>query len=149
MAVGDAAGLIALAAGGQPDVAAVLRGAATTAGRVLAALAAHVDPECIVVYGEPAVLDALVLAPIREQLATLSLPSAPRTITVCGSALGADAAALGGVALLLRTTGQNVDELLDRPVPGTAGQDEYGPGRAGRSGAETAVSGADSKESVR
>ncbi|MCX4553365.1 ROK family protein [Streptomyces sp. NBC_01267] len=128
----DAAEFIALAADGQPDSADVLRGAAVTAGRVLAALAAHVDPECIVVYGEPAALDELVLTPIREQLAALSLPSAPRTITVCGSALGADAAALGGVALLLHTTGQDLAELLDRPVPGAGGpgadQDSGAPG---------------------
>lgn len=91
------------------------------AGRVLAALAAQVDPECIVVYGEPAALDGLVLTPIRQQLAALSLPSAPRTIEVRGSTLGGEAAALGGVALLLRTTGQDLEELLDRPAPGAPG----------------------------
>ncbi|WP_329612678.1 ROK family protein [Streptomyces brevispora] len=114
----DAAELVALAAEGQPDAADVVRIAALVAGRVLAALAAQVDPECIVVYGEPAALDDLVLTPIREQLAALSLPSAPRTIEVRGSTLGAEAAALGGVALLLHTTGQDLAELLDRPVPG-------------------------------
>ncbi|MEU3224019.1 ROK family transcriptional regulator [Streptomyces sp. NPDC006976] len=113
----DAEELIGLAADGRPEVSDVLRGAAVTAGRVLAALAAQVDPECVVVYGEPAALDDLVLTPIREQIAALSLPSAPRSIEVRGSTLGGDAAALGGVALLLRTTGQDLAELLDRPAP--------------------------------
>ncbi|MFE6761002.1 ROK family transcriptional regulator [Streptomyces sp. NPDC057689] len=125
--VRDADELIGLAAGGRPEVADVLRGAAVTAGRVLAALAAQVDPECVVVYGEPAVLDELVLAPIREQIATLSLPSAPRSIEVRGSTLGGDAAALGGVALLLRTTGQDLAELLDRPAPEAAADNEGTP----------------------
>ncbi|MFD7619477.1 hypothetical protein [Streptomyces sp. NPDC059802] len=41
-----------------------------------------------------------------------------------GSALGGDAAALGGVALLLRTTGQELAGLLDdRSVPGDATED--------------------------
>ncbi|MFD4761773.1 ROK family transcriptional regulator [Streptomyces sp. NPDC058439] len=124
VAVGDAEELVALAAAGRPDVADVFRGAALTAGRVLAALAAHVDPECIVICGEPASLDDLVLAPIREQLAALSLPSAPRTVEVRASALSGDAAALGGVALLLRTTGQELAGLLDdRAVPGEATED--------------------------
>ncbi|MEU2128093.1 ROK family transcriptional regulator [Streptomyces sp. NPDC018352] len=122
--VEDAEEMVALAAAGRPDVADVFRGAAVTAGRVLAALAAQVDPECIVVCGEPAALDELVLAPIREQLAALSLPAAPRTVEVRGSALSGDAAALGGVALLLRTTGQELAGLLDdRPVPGDATED--------------------------
>ncbi|MEU0627588.1 hypothetical protein [Streptomyces sp. NPDC005989] len=115
--VEDAEEMVALAAAGRPDVADVFRGAAVTAGQVLAALAAQVDPECIVVCGEPAALDELVLAPIREQLAALSLPAAPRTVEVRGSALG-------GVALLLRTTGQELAGLLDdRPVPGDATED--------------------------
>ncbi|WUT00569.1 ROK family protein [Streptomyces sp. NBC_00708] len=122
--VRDADELIGLAAEGRPEVADVLRGAAVAAGRVLAALAAQVDPECVVVYGEPAVLDDLVLAPIREQIATLSLPSAPRSIEVRGSTLGGDAAALGGVALLLRTTGQDLAELLDRRAPEAADGNE-------------------------
>ncbi|MEL5959651.1 ROK family protein [Streptomyces sp. CLV115] len=96
VAVADAEEMIVLAAKGRPAVADVFRDVAVTAGRVLAALAAQVDPECIVVCGEPAALDELVLAPIREQLAALSLPAAPRTVEVRGSALGGDAAALGG-----------------------------------------------------
>ncbi|MFC9753056.1 hypothetical protein [Streptomyces sp. NPDC056921] len=117
--VEDAEEMVALAAAGRPDVADVFRGAAVNAGRVLT-----VDPECIVVCGEPAALDELVLAPIREQLAALSLPAAPRTVEVRGSALSGDAAALGGVALLLRTTGQELAGLLDdRSVPGDATED--------------------------
>ncbi|NDZ83361.1 hypothetical protein G3I19_33545, partial [Streptomyces sp. SID10853] len=55
------------------------------------------------------------------------------------------------VALLLHTTGQDLDELLDRPVPGAARREatgQNGPG-PGRSRAEAAATGADDRESVR
>ncbi|MFF0170362.1 ROK family protein [Streptomyces prasinus] len=115
-AVRDTDELLSLAAGGDPVVRAVLSEAAVLAGRVLAALAAHTDPECIVIDGEPAALDE-VLTTVREQVRTLSLPAAPRDITVGRSALGGDAAARGAVALLLHSFGEDAEGLMPPPVP--------------------------------
>ncbi|MFD4259125.1 ROK family protein [Streptomyces sp. NPDC058534] len=118
--VRDADELLSLAESGEETVRTVLREAAALAGRVLAALAAHTDPECIMIDGEPAALEDPVLTTIREQVRTLSLPTAPRDITVCRAALGADAAARGAVALLLHSHGQDLERLMPRPAPGFA-----------------------------
>lgn len=110
----DAAELLAAASAGDPVPAGVVRDAAAAAGRVLAALAAQTDPECVVLAGEVAALGEPVLAVIREQLAALSLPGAARAITVTASVLGDDAAAQGAVAMLLRASGEGAAALLDR-----------------------------------
>lgn len=139
---GDADELMTLAADGHAQVKDVLRDAATTVGRVLAVLAAQTDPECIIISGEPASLDALVLATVREQIRTLSLPNAPRRITVEPAALGAEAAARGAVALLLRVAGEDFEDLMPRAGPrpgpgvrsGGVGSREVGSGDVGSSG---------------
>lgn len=120
VAVRDADELVELAAAGGQTVRDVVHEAAVTAGRVLAALAAQTDPECIVIDGELAVLDDLVLGTIREQLAAFSLPAAPRDISVTASALGGDSAARGAIALLLRAAGERVEDLLGRSAPPTS-----------------------------
>ena len=102
-AVADADELTARAAEGDPVAVEVVREAAVTVGRTLAALAGHLDPECILIDAEPAALGGLVLDHVAEQVAALSLPAAARTIAVRPATLGADAAARGGVALLLHT----------------------------------------------
>lgn len=121
--VRDARDLVARAASGEGVVVQVVREAASAAGRVLAALAAQTDPECVVVAGELAALDGPVRATIREQLAALSLPAAARDIAVRASSLGDDAAAQGAVAMLLRAAGETVSELRNGPVsePAAAG----------------------------
>lgn len=120
VAVQDTDELMVLAGAGDRTVRTVLREAAATAGLVLAALAAQTDPECIVIDGEPAALDDPVLTTIREQIRTLSLPTAPRDIIICPSELGSDAAARGAVALLLRAAGEDFEDLMPRPAT-TAG----------------------------
>ncbi|MFE5256868.1 ROK family protein [Streptomyces coelicoflavus] len=115
--VRDADELLVLAESGEPTARNVLREAATLAGRVLAAVAAHSDPECIVIDGEPAALEEPVLTTVREQVRTLSLPTAPRDITVRRAALGKDAAARGAVALLLHAHGHGAEGRVLQPVP--------------------------------
>lgn len=115
--VRDAAELAARAAAGDPAAVGVVGEAADAVGRVLAAAAAHTDPDCVVLDGELAGLDELVLAPVRRQLSRLSLPAAQRRITVRASALDGYAAARGGVALLLRRAGQESGGLLEVSPP--------------------------------
>lgn len=120
-AVRDARELWARAAEAPGPARDAVTGAARTMGRALAALAAQTDPECLVLDGEPAALGDLVLDPVRERLAALSLPSAARPITVRASSLGQEAAARGGVALLLRA-----------PEPGADGSPALAPTAAAR-----------------
>lgn len=96
-------GLLTRATGHDPSVRAVLTKAAHTLGRVLANLAAHLDPELIIVGGELAQLDALVLDPVRDAISTLVLPSYPRQLRVVPAELHEQGATLGGIALALRT----------------------------------------------
>ncbi|MFJ4408502.1 ROK family transcriptional regulator [Streptomyces sp. NPDC088910] len=131
--VRDGRELVARAASGERPAADVVAGAATAAGRVLAALAAQTDPACVVIAGELAALGAPVLDTVRAQLTAFSLPAAARTIPVRASTLGDDAAAQGAVAMLLHAAGERVDVLVDggAPPPGRRGDPAGGTGDAG------------------
>ncbi|GAA3126335.1 ROK family protein [Streptosporangium carneum] len=98
------AGIDALVAAAQDRVAEVcevVSAAAADLGRVLAGTVTQLDPEQVVVGGELAALGSLVLGPIDAAISGQALPRSPRRIKVMPADLGANASAMGAIALLL------------------------------------------------
>lgn len=104
--VSDLGDLIARAAGGDPDVLDVVRRAAAVLARGLATLVLLFDPAAIVVGGELAGLGELLLAPARDELATVPFGPAVR---VANSSLGDRASMVGALALVLTETSRFTD----------------------------------------
>lgn len=102
VAVKDDDALLARARDGDPDVCSIITRAARDLGVTLAALAVHVDPARIVIGGEMAEFENLVLEPVRETVRSLALPSAARVLEIVPAALGTKGAALGAVAQILQ-----------------------------------------------
>ncbi|GII84541.1 transcriptional regulator [Sphaerisporangium siamense] len=98
------AGVDALVAAAQDRVAEVcevVSAAAADLGRVLAGTVTQLDPEQVVIGGELAALGSLVLGPIEAEITRQALPRSPRQIKVVPADLGANASAMGAIALLL------------------------------------------------
>ncbi|MEU0834115.1 ROK family transcriptional regulator [Streptomyces sp. NPDC005969] len=102
LVLADLDALVATVRNLSPAAGRVVSSAADLLGRVLAGTVAQLNPSRIVVGGELAQLGSLVLDPIREALDRFALPRAARRVDVVQADLGANAAALGAVALLLR-----------------------------------------------
>lgn len=96
-------GLLTRATAGDPVVQDIIADAAGILGRVLAGLAAHLDPELVIVGGELAQLNTLVLDPVRDAVNSLALPSHPRHLRVVPAELHEQGTTLGGIALVLST----------------------------------------------
>jgi predicted NBD/HSP70 family sugar kinase len=94
-----------LVAAARDDSAAprrVIAEAGTAIGTAAANLCNVINPERIVVGGDLAAADELLLAPLREALERSAIPSAARDVEVVRGTLGERAAVLGAVALVLR-----------------------------------------------
>ncbi|WP_203434081.1 ROK family transcriptional regulator [Jiangella asiatica] len=79
-----------------------VREAGQRLGRVVAAACNVVNPEVVVVGGPVARIGEPLLASVRETIAAYSHRSVHRALTVRGAHFTEDAAALGGIALVLR-----------------------------------------------
>ena len=99
--VADIVTVLQLAQAGDPVCIEALQRAGESIGAIVAGLVNFISPVLIVVDGSTMRAGELVLAPIREAVATKSLPT-PRSYTrVIAGALGSSAITLGGVATVL------------------------------------------------
>ena len=76
------------------------------AGRAVGMLCTILDPAAVVVGGALAAAGELLLAPLREAATHASQPAAGSNLRILPAALGAQACALGAVALVLGQTGE-------------------------------------------
>jgi predicted NBD/HSP70 family sugar kinase len=70
----------------------------TMVGRAVGMLGNILNPQCVIIGGALAGAGELLMAPLREAAATVSLPSANTAMTISAGALGPQACALGAVA---------------------------------------------------
>jgi len=83
-----------------------LSDAGEMAGRAVGMLCNILNPAAVVVGGALAAAGELLLRPLRESAASTSLPPADSHVQIRAAALGAQACALGAVALVLGETGE-------------------------------------------
>lgn len=76
------------------------------AGRAVGMLCTILDPAAVVVGGALATAGELLLGPLRESATAANLPAAGSGTQIIPAALGAQACALGAVALVLGQTGE-------------------------------------------
>ncbi|HEX4787744.1 MAG TPA: ROK family transcriptional regulator [Actinospica sp.] len=76
------------------------------AGRAVGMLCTILDPAAVVIGGAFATAGELLLAPLREAATAASTPAAGSGLQIIPAALGAQACALGAVALVLGQTGE-------------------------------------------
>jgi predicted NBD/HSP70 family sugar kinase len=86
------------------------------AGRAVGMLCTILDPAAVVVGGALAAAGELVLAPLREAATAVNLPAAGSELRIIPAALGAQACALGAVALVLGQTGDPALTPTGSPV---------------------------------
>ena len=108
--------LIAAAGAGDPGVVRVLTRVGEIAGRAMAGVCNVLNPRRVVVGGALAQAGEVLIGPLRGALRANSLPLVGSNTEVTASALGAEAGALGGVALVLRES----ERLVPPGVPLTA-----------------------------
>jgi predicted NBD/HSP70 family sugar kinase len=94
---------------GEPAVARVLTRVGEIAGRAMAGVCNVLNPRRVVVGGGLAGAGEVLIGPLRRTLRANCLPLVGSDTEVVAAALGNEAGALGGVALVLRET--------ERPVP--------------------------------
>ena len=100
-AVDDIVTVLQMAQAGDATCVAALQHAGESIGAIVAGLVNFISPVLIVVDGSTMRAGELVLGPIREAVATKSLPT-PRAYTrVVAGVLGSSAITLGGVATVL------------------------------------------------
>jgi predicted NBD/HSP70 family sugar kinase len=87
----------------SPQAHAVLAEAGTRIGEVLAAACNTLNPEVVIIGGELADTGDHLLVPLNAALRRYSHAQVHRTLSVTRAALGPDAAARGGIALVLTT----------------------------------------------
>jgi len=80
--------------------------AGAMAGRAIGMLCTILDPAAVVVGGALAAAGELLLAPLREAVMAASRPASGSSPQIVPAALGAQACALGAVALVLGQTGE-------------------------------------------
>ncbi|MFC9330298.1 ROK family transcriptional regulator [Kitasatospora sp. NPDC057015] len=100
----DVAGFTAAARDGDAAAAGVLRAVGAQVGAVLAAVCNAVGPGVVVVGGELAEAEELLLGPVREALSAQVLPLARSLLDLRRAALGEYGGALGGIALVLHAS---------------------------------------------
>jgi predicted NBD/HSP70 family sugar kinase len=98
--------VVAMASRGDRGCVRALKDVGEMAGRAVGMLCTVLDPEAVVVGGAFAAAGELLLAPLREAAAAVSLPAAGSRPRIIPAALGARACALGAVALVLGQTGE-------------------------------------------
>ena len=104
------------ATAGDPAIARVLTHAGEVAGRAMAGVCNVLNPCRVVVGGALAAAGEVLIDPLRSALRANSLPLVGSNTEVMAAALGAEAGALGGVALVLRES----ERLVPPGVPLTA-----------------------------
>jgi predicted NBD/HSP70 family sugar kinase len=97
----DTAAMLALARDGDLGCRRVIADAGRAVGRVAATLVNMLNPELLVVGGDLAAANDLLLDGVRESLARAALPSAAQAATVVAGSLGDRAEVLGAIALVL------------------------------------------------
>ncbi len=97
----DLAELVARAEAGDPGCRRLLSDAGTELGIALGSLVNLVNPQRIVLGGDLG-RAALMIEPLRRGLANTGMPAAVAAVEVVPAQLGERAAALGGVALVLK-----------------------------------------------
>jgi predicted NBD/HSP70 family sugar kinase len=94
-----------------------LNEAGRMAGRAAGMLCTILDPAAVVVGGALAAAGELLLAPLREAATAVNLPASGSELRIIPAALGAQACALGAVALVLGQTGDQTPTTTGSPVP--------------------------------
>lgn len=94
-----------------------LNEAGRMAGRAVGMLCTILDPAAVVVGGALAAAGELLLAPLREAATAVNLPASGSELRIIPAALGAQACALGAVALVLGQTGDQTPTTAGSPVP--------------------------------
>jgi predicted NBD/HSP70 family sugar kinase len=94
-----------------------LNEAGRMAGRAVGMLCTILDPAAVVVGGALAAAGELLLAPLREAATAVNLPASGSELRIIPAALGAQACALGAVALVLGQTGDQAQTPTGSPVP--------------------------------
>lgn len=100
-AITDIVGVLQAARAGDPASVAALDFAGQSIGAIVAGLVNFISPVLIVVDGSTMRAGELILRPIREAVATKSLPTPRAHTRVIAGDLGSNAIALGGVATVL------------------------------------------------
>jgi predicted NBD/HSP70 family sugar kinase len=108
--------LVGGAHAGDPAIVRVLTRAGEIAGRATAGVCNVLNPRRVVVGGALAAAGEVLIGPLRGALRANSLPLVGSNTEVVAAALGAEAGALGGVALVLRES----ERLVPPGVPITA-----------------------------
>jgi predicted NBD/HSP70 family sugar kinase len=101
--IGDLAGLVTKAEAGDPGCRRLLSDAGTSLGIALGGLVNLLNPERIVLGGDLGPAEFMIDA-LRRGLADTGMPAAVGAVQVVPAKLGDRAAALGGVALVLKAT---------------------------------------------
>jgi predicted NBD/HSP70 family sugar kinase len=94
-----------------------LNEAGRMAGRAVGMLCTILDPAAVVVGGALAAAGELLLAPLREAATAVNLPASGSELRIIPAALGAQACALGAVALVLGQTGDQAQTPTGSPIP--------------------------------
>jgi predicted NBD/HSP70 family sugar kinase len=109
----DLRALVDGAGAGDPGVGRVLTRVGEVAGRAMAAVCNVLNPRRVVVGGALAAAGEVLIGPLRSALRANSLPLVGSNTEVMAGALGEQAGALGGVALVLRES----ERLVPPGVP--------------------------------
>ncbi len=104
------------ASAGDPAITRVLTRVGEIAGRAMAGVCNVLNPRRVVVGGALAQTGAVLIGPLRDALRANSLPLVGSHTEVMAGALGNEAGALGGVALVLRES----ERLVPPGMPLTA-----------------------------
>jgi predicted NBD/HSP70 family sugar kinase len=107
--------MVALAREGDPSCRRVIADAGQVVGRAAAAFCNTFNPERIVVGGELALADELLLDPMRESISRHAIPAATEDLTVVAGALGDRAELMGALALVVGQSEQVLSGRLTRP----------------------------------
>lgn len=107
--------ILDLLAAGHPDAINAVRSAGATLGRAIASAVAIINPSIVVVGGELAEQNDLLVSEIREVVYRRAPPLATRNLQIVSSRLGGRAGVRGAALLAARhaLAPTNVDALLD------------------------------------
>lgn len=111
----DLADLVARAEGGDPGCRRLLSDAGTELGIALGSLVNLLNPERILLGGDLG-RATLMIEPLRRGLANTGMPAAVAAVEVMPAELGERAAALGGVALVLKAAEHAASHFAAVPV---------------------------------
>lgn len=123
------ADVVRLAGEGDPGCRRVIADIGRHIGSGVAHLCNLLNPARVVLGGDLADADDLVLDPVRDSVARYAIPSAARQVAVAPGTLGQRAEVLGALALVLNEMGDGT--LLDTTAGGAAGADADPGGAAG------------------